>query len=181
MLATRLVSCSLRVGLHQLSHRGKRYYSQRVSGCKRGIIGFSSALHLQAKFCKSASQPARTKRTFLVLAQRSHYQAIDLPVVQEIASPANSYIKHCCKLTASRPYREQAGSVLVVGRIPVQEIAAHTEIRVLFLAQGASAPAGESTSTMLLHETTNVFIELEAWSMLACILHPHIFMHSLQC
>ena len=64
--------------------------------------------------------------------------------MKEISSPSNSYIKHCCKLIASRAYREQAGSVLVVGHIPIQEIAEFTSVRVLFLAQDATAPAGRA-------------------------------------
>ena len=78
------------------------------------------------------------------MSQRSYLRVIEPPIVQEIISPANSYIKHCCKLVTSRPYREQAGSVLIVGHIPVQEIAEHTAVRVLFLAQGAPTPAGLS-------------------------------------
>ena len=34
--------------------------------------------------------------------------------------------------------------MLVVGHIPVQEIAEHTGVRVLFLARNASAPAGRT-------------------------------------
>jgi len=99
---------------------------------------------LQAKLYRSANPARRTTIRIFAISQKSYIQAIELPVVQEIASPANSYVKHCCKLVASRAYREQAGSVLVVGHIPVQEIAEHTGVRVLFLARNASAPAGRT-------------------------------------
>ncbi|CAK0734338.1 hypothetical protein CVIRNUC_000417 [Coccomyxa viridis] len=100
-----------------------------------------------ARLCKSAAIPRRTKLCLLTASQKSYLRVIEPPIVQEINSPANSYIKHCCKLVTSRPYREQAGSVLIVGHIPVQEIAEHTAVRVLFLAQGAPAPAGVQAET----------------------------------
>ena len=102
----------------------------------------SAQCNVQARLCKSASIPPRTNTCLLTVSQKSYARVIEPPIVQEIISPANNYIKHCCKLASSRAYREQAGSVLIVGHIPVQEIAEHTAVRVLFLAQGAPAPAG---------------------------------------
>ena len=51
-------------------------------------------------------------------------------------------VKHCRKLRASRAYREESGSVLIVGQTPIQELADRTSVRVLFLAEGAASPAG---------------------------------------
>jgi len=52
-------------------------------------------------------------------------------------------VKHCCKLRDSRAYREESGSVLVIGHNPIQEIACHTRIRTLFLAPNADECPGE--------------------------------------
>lgn len=98
--------------------------------------------HVQVRLCTASTPSRRTTALAFALAKKSFSAAIDLPVVQEIASPANSYIKHCCKLVASRAYREEAGSVLIVGHIPIQEVAEHTAVRVLFLVQDAAAPTG---------------------------------------
>ena len=130
--------------MHTLSETGEASQQpldvNSYSGSPKQVSG--SLVVLQAKLYRSAtSAHYKTLRTS-ALARGNHTQAIDLPLVKEIASPANSYIKHCCKLVASRAYREQAGSVLVVGHIPVQEIAEFTSVRVLFLAQHASPPAG---------------------------------------
>ena len=98
--------------------------------------------HVQVRLCTASTPSRRTTALVSALAKKSHSAAVDLPVVHEIASPANSYIKHCCKLVASRAYREEAGSVLIVGHIPIQEVAKHTAVRVLFLAEDAAAPTG---------------------------------------
>ena len=51
-------------------------------------------------------------------------------------------VKHCCKLRASRAYREESGSVLIVGQTPIQELAGQTAVKVLFLAEGAAPLPG---------------------------------------
>ena len=102
-------------------------------------------MRLQAKLCRTASTAREHNARTFATAQKVHAQAVELPIVKEIASPGNSYIKHCCKLSASRAYREQAGSVLVVGHVPVQEIAEFTSVRVLFLAQDAPPLPGTAS------------------------------------
>ena len=51
-------------------------------------------------------------------------------------------MKHCCRLRADRGYRQESGSVLIVGQTPIQEVAAITNVRVLFLAEGAAPLEG---------------------------------------
>lgn len=53
-------------------------------------------------------------------------------------------VKHCCKLRLSREYREKSGSVLLVGQIPIQEIAAYTTVRTLFLSPEVDLLPGAS-------------------------------------
>ena len=51
-------------------------------------------------------------------------------------------VKHCCKLRASRAYREESRSVLIVGQTPIQELAGKADVKVLFLAEGAAPLPG---------------------------------------
>ena len=147
-----------------------------------GTIG-STQCNVQARLCKSAAISRRTKVCLLATSQKSYLRVIEPPLVQEIISPANSYIKHCCKLVSSRPYREQAGSVLIVGHIPVQEIAEHTAVRVLFLAQGAPAPAGFSPhhpASAPLHNSTQQCGCAQCASSRHCFCHLHVRMQAIK-
>ena len=153
----------------------------RWDHCKHPLI--ESQCNVQARLCKSAAIPRRTKVSLLTVSQNSYLRVIEPPIVQEIISPANSYIKHCCKLVSSRPYREQAGSVLIVGHIPVQEIAEHTAVRVLFLAQGAIAPAGISShhpASAPLHIPTQQCGRAECASSRHCLCHRDVHMQAIK-
>ncbi|KAK9810414.1 hypothetical protein WJX72_010321 [[Myrmecia] bisecta] len=84
----------------------------------------------------------------MVLASRVLAAAgsgVELPVVDVITSINNSYVKHCMKLRTSSSYRQEMGSVLVVGITPILEVTGnggdiHTQV--LFLLDDTEVPEG---------------------------------------
>ncbi|KAK3262578.1 hypothetical protein CYMTET_28573, partial [Cymbomonas tetramitiformis] len=75
--------------------------------------------------------------------------------VDQISSASNAYVKHCVKLRTSGGYRNEMGSLLVVGRVLLNEILESSDgtqsksmIQALLLAEGVSDEEAEELSSV---------------------------------
>ena len=68
---------------------------------------------------------------------------------------AKRAVKHCTRLRVDRDYREEAGTVLVVGAVPLQEVTgwggSALSVETLLLAHDAEPPPGALVPCVLCH------------------------------
>lgn len=75
--------------------------------------------------------------------------------VDQISSASNAYVKHCVKLRTSGGYRNEMGSLLVVGRVLLKEILESSDsiqsksmVQALLLAESVSDKEAEELSSL---------------------------------